>query len=69
MMVCHDDRHPQTLPQSDLISRRNSVITSNDRINPFFVRFLDQLCIQSVSVFHTIRNITVHIAAESPYSF
>ena len=69
MVVCHDDGQPVLFPVGNLICRRNSVVTGNNRINFLVQRPINKHFIQAIPVSDTVRNICIHIRSQSGQTF
>ena len=65
MVICHDHSQPPFFSVKNFLSCRDPIVTSNDRIDSVLQRTIDQITVQSVSVPDPVRNIRIHIGAES----
>jgi len=62
-MICDNNRHTKTFAVVNLFTCGNSIITSNDCIHTLLVSPVNQVTIESITILHTIRNITVNLSA------
>ena len=69
MVVRHNDSQPVFLCIRDLLCRRDPIIAGHDRVNAIVDGPVDEQPIEPVPVFDPVRDICVHIRAESGQSF
>ena len=69
MMIRHDNSQPQFFGYTDLLSRRDSVITCHDGIDAVLGGLPYQICIDPVPVRDAVRNLDVHICPQLGESF
>ena len=69
MMVCDKNCHSKTFSVRDLAYRCNSIITGNDRINSRLICLLNQMIVDSVTIFHPVRYLKIHTATAACDSF
>ena len=62
MVVRHNHRHAEPPAIGNLLTGRDAVITRHYRVYPISVSPLDQLDVQTVSIFDTVRDITVYLS-------
>jgi len=69
MVVRHDDGQSPLFPIGNLLRGRDSIVTSDNRVNPVLQRPVDQHLVQAVPVLDTVRNVGIHLRSQPHQAF
>ena len=69
VVIGDQDSHAKAFCQFCLFHGCNPVVTGQNGINSFFGCITDQVLIDAIAVFHTIRNLHIHICMAAAQSF
>ena len=60
VVICHQHRHTTLFRISDLLDRRDSIVTGQDRIYALLHRIAQQVDVQAISVLHPVRDLIIY---------